>query len=870
VADGRWRAVQFDLGPSWRSFWARRGGAPPRRAFRPLLACPENTGYALAGFGVNHPGASYSVGPLSFLAPADVDHQPPRLARAIWPHDPDGDGASLRLVFQDPGGSGLNPRTLDVRLNGEEVPPERWSFDESTQTAAMDLRDWRRGAPLRENDTLQADIGPAADFAGNQDAAAVRKIWAFHVNAAAAKSAGAPEVRAVLGSRSAGAPQSSSLSLRDVTALGSAQSVCVEEVPDAPQWATDRRSLRVTALEDGTGFGFNLEHQPYDLAVWPYLAIEYKVSREAPFNLHFGRGEAAGEGPRRRAQAWRILTLGDVGDRDDRVSDCPRSAYLPRPADFVDDGTWRRSEVPLWKLCAASAPRDDPWPVHGLAFYDNGWRGNRQGMSYLIHSVRALPAARSDAIAFEWSAADLAGVSGYASAVDDRPDTAPTGPDIGPWETVEAAARRKLAEQGRAAHPGQTVVPDGWKHLHLRVRSAGGAWSPVVHYKFRVDNTPPRVVKTEPEDGGRLAGRVVRMYLAEDHALAVSRLQVLVNDQPFGPGHPALSYDPGANVLVFDARQAMAEVSWRDGAEVAMEVRGLADALGNVQRQPHRFSFRLDNSLDREGPRIARVRFCAPEGTEEQMPSRPVLWELSFALDFEETLGHVRALQDCRLDWTDDPATAAFGRRAVKAVALEDDGDVEVMLHKNAWYVDNLPLVHFDYKAEPGLAVDLQAMILGQWHTVRFLGQGDARFGIGQVAGVVADGQWRHAGINLGRLISQSLPNLDVRIVSELKLSAHGQPGTRRGAALWLDNLQLCPPDAAGCRLEWEAAPDLSGVAGYSIFADRRPDTEAPLRVTDFEPRRLVSGFQGPWFFHIRAQDEAGNWGPTRHFRVDY
>jgi PKD repeat protein len=67
----------------------------------------------------------------------------------------------------------------------------------------------------------------------------------------------------------------------------------------------------------------------------------------------------------------------------------------------------------------------------------------------------------------------------------------------------------------------------------------------------------------------------------------------------------------------------------------------------------------------------------------------------------------------------------------------------------------------------------------------------------------------------------------------------------------------------------WTDPLDISGIAGYSYVLDQgaltTPDTVS-------EPpgnSRMYSGLaDGEWYFHLRAVDTAGNWGPASHYRV--
>ncbi|MCZ7643803.1 MAG: PDZ domain-containing protein [Planctomycetota bacterium] len=873
-ADGRWHAVQADLGRDWAAFWARRGFRyPPGATLRPMLASLDNRTYALAGFGGNRVGATYAVSDLSFLRASDADRTPPKLAAVIWPFDAEGDGRRLELRFDDAGGSGVDPTTLQVLIQGKLVGEREIRFDAAKQTARIDLFAVRGEQPFADGEGVALSVGRFADRAGNAVAEGISRTWTFRLldAAAAKKPAALPQIEALMdvdaplgrGGRNM-VPTAARLDLEQASPTGAAREMLLQEADDAPAWALEPRSLRVVSLMDGARLGLGLRATSYDLAHWPYLVFDYKVPPEVPLNLFY----RAADGEQQ------TVYLNDLGFGEDRFGGGRfgrrRRASGP-PEEFKDDGTWRRAEFNLLSYFAASNPELSDYRISMLSLMDQGYQGNRRGMDYFVHALRALPASRSRGIAFKWSAPDLCGAAEFQSLVDDKPDSEPHGQGLRALESVEGGAKRAKLEAGTP--PEQLLGPvakDGWHWLHVRVKNRAGQWSPTAHYKFRIDNTPPRLVRIEPADGGALSGKTIRFHFEEDHAILPGSIVVAVNGRAFVDGHMGCRYDPETKVLTFDGSKLGERLPWPEDGALNVAVGGATDTLGNRMPEARTFRFQVAPGQDRAGPTIAKLRYCAPQGVTGQTLFRPQLLELSMALDFEETLGHVRTLRDCRLEWTDDPRTAAFGERAARFVTQADDADVRIMLHKNAWYLDQLPLLHFDYKAEGPLALDLQIQVLGEWYTIRFLGSGGGEHPIGAIEGVRADGQWHHAGVNLHRLVRNALPNLPVEIASQIILSAHGEPGCKRGSALWLDNLHMLPESGSGCWLEWEAEDDPNGIEGYSILIDRRPDTEAPEALTDTGTCRQEGNHTGTVWAHVRARDQAGNWGPTRHLRLDF
>ena len=873
-ADGKWHAVEVDLWPTWQAYWRSRGhDRPPRMTLYPLFGCPSCNAYAVAGYGVNRKGATFAVSPISFLRVLDTDRTVPKLAQVVWPYDALGDGQSLQLQFDDAGGSGIHADTLAISLGGRSVDLDSVRFDPITQTAVIDLWRFFGGQPLTEGQAVPLAISRWADRAGNAGQPHTSS-WTYRIaDARKAASAAAPpriEVLSDVQEEGSTAPAPGALQPGDVLATGGGRECVLNFMRTGPPWATEQRSVRMTSLRDGAHLGLQLTRGTFDLARWPYLALEYKIPFETPLNLHFSDAN----------NARHTLLLTDLGEHESGTRRFGHpgmfrqweqsNAVLGPPEGFVADGTWRRTEIPLHRLLAAEKGKEVQTRINSLDLRDGGYRGNRRGMEYFIHAFHALPASRSRGIAFRWTSQDLLGNSDYAAVIDEKPDTEPvTGrKDIRPNETVEGGARRVLVEAGLPVPDTGYLISDGWKYLHLRLKNVAGQWSRTVHYPFRIDNSPPKVVKTEPAHGGTLAGKTLRIHFADDHVIKPGSIRLAINNVFFSEGQPGVSFDYATNVLTYDDTLSARPRDWTDGAAVKVEVQGVADTLGNELFEHYAFGFTIDRKQDTQGPAITKVRFAAAsQGMGEDL-ERPMQLEMSMALNFEETLGHVRALQDCVLDWTKDAATVAFGERAVRFTAQENNGHALIMLHKNAWHMDRYPLLMFDYKADPGFNVDLEVLVLGVWHSIRFLGAGEGA--LGAVPGVQANGTWRHAAVDVRRLIDHAVRGLPVRIVSQARLSSRGAEGLQRGATLWLDNLQFSTESGSGGQLEWAAEPDASGIEGYSVSVTKNPEDEAPKFISNRETWRGEPGRTGTWYAHIRACDQAGNWGPTRHYRLDF
>ncbi len=67
----------------------------------------------------------------------------------------------------------------------------------------------------------------------------------------------------------------------------------------------------------------------------------------------------------------------------------------------------------------------------------------------------------------------------------------------------------------------------------------------------------------------------------------------------------------------------------------------------------------------------------------------------------------------------------------------------------------------------------------------------------------------------------------------------------------------------------WTPPADPSGIRGYSYIMDRKMRTVPDRRLESPRPFRIANDrADGIWYFHVRAKDRSGNWGPTSHFRL--
>jgi hypothetical protein len=69
---------------------------------------------------------------------------------------------------------------------------------------------------------------------------------------------------------------------------------------------------------------------------------------------------------------------------------------------------------------------------------------------------------------------------------------------------------------------------------------------------------------------------------------------------------------------------------------------------------------------------------------------------------------------------------------------------------------------------------------------------------------------------------------------------------------------------------EWTTPSDTSGIVGYSYILDKSPSTTPGETISGTGNSASYTDLaDGTWYFHVRAKDNAGNWGSPSHYRVN-
>jgi len=86
------------------------------------------------------------------------------------------------------------------------------------------------------------------------------------------------------------------------------------------------------------------------------------------------------------------------------------------------------------------------------------------------------------------------------------------------------------------------------------------------------------------------------------------------------------------------------------------------------------------------------------------------------------------------------------------------------------------------------------------------------------------------------------------------------------GSVVSFDDFHLFGPGANAAVFNWKTV-DPTGIKGYSYALDASPVTIPDETPETAAPTATLGNLQpGQYYFHVRAQDGAGNWGPPVHY----
>jgi len=191
------------------------------------------------------------------------------------------------------------------------------------------------------------------------------------------------------------------------------------------------------------------------------------------------------------------------------------------------------------------------------------------------------------------------------------------------------------------------------------------------------------------------------------------------------------------------------------------------------------------------------------------------------------------------------------------------------------------PVLSFDYRFPPAVEQDMMMRLSDQppWWGLALNDRKPYYPVVGRFHGIRADGKWHRAEINLREAVLAIPRSSSVsKAVQELCFVNWDTPaplrqdfGSRAGKGAYydIDNFRALRINTAGeTAFSW-TSQDANGIAGYRYVLDRNANTTPPADEPAQETSTSFKGLaDGHWYFHVRAVDNTGNWGPANHSMV--
>lgn len=575
--------------------------------------------------------------------------------------------------------------------------------------------------------------------------------------------------------------------------------------------------------------------EPFPLGKYPLLAFDYRMPER--MYLNFGL-HADGK------NVGLLFTDEEPG--------IPISAKLP---DVAPTKQWRRSELNLWRQLVGSDLHCGAMGVKELKIADFGYRGNLEGLRVYFDNIRFVPAVRSaDGLELAWEARDDGAIAGYSFVWDGQASTVPD-------EKADGADSRGTFRD----------LAEGTQYFHIRAVDKAGNWGPASHFRFSVDNTPPKLGKPEPvlEDGSPAEGSACVFRIpVEDPVSGIDfeSMKLLVDGRPVTDLKGALDYDPDGGYLTWQWCRSSPPFRTRIETTKSVElgIEGLHDYAGNVAASL-RWKVIMDPKQDQTAPRPPELE--PGEGG--------VLMHYSFAdgpqgwgAAADSSLQVSRTLDPERQDW-------------VLGVQPENI--------RRAWMVrapvpsftaKNHPVLYFQYRLPKNMSFQIVVEVDKKKWAIAVSAPSRDYEALGAVEGGAADGEWHAAVINLYELLSQKIevaPGTkppDFR-VSQVLFGSSAVPSGGKPAKCLLDNVAIVGTPSAALRWDNEGGTGLSSTVGIRLASWDPTGIQRTLAVIDRVAATVPAPQEGEpelprlspgiWFLHARVQVGAGNWSATTH-----
>ena len=586
--------------------------------------------------------------------------------------------------------------------------------------------------------------------------------------------------------------------------------------PETPDGS--RHSLKMENKVAGGYSGATLVPGTFETGRFPLFCFDYRTDGHLRLDFHTSAGGVA-------------RGIGFT-DHDAQLS------LIGSVPDVKSDGRWHHAEFSIKEMMdsAMSSFRANHYQGANFILGDFGYRANPPGVSVNLDNLKLVPVVSSvPGLKLEWSARDTSGLAGYSYKWSGDPKAEP--------------GRKVLCSEPSAVF---SNLPDGEQYLHVRAQDTAGNWGPSASYRYVIDNLAPRITGLTPRDNAYSASATVDIQFEETGAgIDPSSFALRQDGKGISLSSSYVTCDVHGGVLKWHWAKARAPMNEpiKHGTVMKYELAPLKDFAGN-QTEPVSWSWRIDYSKDREGP-------ARPEVT---CPTLALVSHDSFT----DKLGAWRPLGDkggeLSLHFDEER------RDQCLKIATVDTWDNSAAHMPTKFDAAQFPLVSFDYKFPRGANLMLRLYINNRFACVKLTKEPEGYDNLGTVPGIVADGRWRHAEVDVLTIARNAFPDDTAYSVGQIAIGNWSREFNPKGTAYYIDDFLISGSGSPVPVYEWHTY-DPTGIAGFSFVMDRQPLTQPKRKVlgTSLIQHLPLIDEPGFWYLHLQARDGAGNWSPTVH-----
>ena len=586
--------------------------------------------------------------------------------------------------------------------------------------------------------------------------------------------------------------------------------------------ATGQASLRLTNVNTGGDFGVRVPVPELDALHVAALRFHYKITPDVRVNIYF----------RLNGDLHFIEFTGETYSNENVKK-------VGSIAGVKADGQWHGASFDLGRALRRLYPLGASLPLTDLrighwheGYLSAGIGGNGAGTSWNIDDF-VLATVAPTPIAVSWD-----GGGSYGVTLD------PHGHKPGAPQPL----------QGKQA----SFSPKSPGLYRVRIwAQQGGQWLQVGSHAAVAQPEPLSVASVAPASGAKWHGEPVRIAFRPAGGCHPSPVLILTfNGARLPVNWKTTDYDPAAQTVTFDV--ASSPLCFADGQRIDCLLQFAESAASCPRRSSFEWHYVMDRAGDKLPPSDVTVSGYLAHSTFETGLD---LWQA------RSGAGYARLLVD--------NSTAAVGKRSLKVFNRIVGGSLGVLVHQDAFNAGAHPLMMFRYKLDSDVHTDflVNTAPLGWARQIRFTDYNDYYGLVGSVSSAVADSKWHAAEVNLRASLASQAYHPRMFHVSCVHMADCGSLENGPTQSYHIDDFRIVPVLSAtrGFKLA-VSATDLSGIKGFSWHWSASPSEDADTQIDGVDKAVLCKAApQGKAHLHIRAQDNAGNWGVTTHwpFMID-